>query len=128
MLLADLVKDRRNKLGLTQRAAAIRMGLSNTGLAKVEDGRSPNPVRSTLHVLAMALDLDPAALLGVPGIRDRLAEMTGPERVNAFDSVMDDFAGYCKRCGGEESEEEYCDCWADEDHGTGRAERREAGR
>ena len=55
--LAELVKGRREELGVTQSELALKAGLSRSTIAAVEGAKYGNPDTSTLKALARALNL-----------------------------------------------------------------------
>jgi len=55
--LASLVKDAREKLGISQRELSRRTGIDNNTLAKIEKGERKKPNVLSLRKLALILDL-----------------------------------------------------------------------
>lgn len=58
--LGQFVRDRRNELGLTQAALAVRVGVDDTYVSAVETGRRTPDGLPFLDVLGHALELDTA--------------------------------------------------------------------
>jgi transcriptional regulator with XRE-family HTH domain len=56
--LGDFVRDRRNELGLTQAALAMRIGVDDTYVSAVETGRRTPDGSPFLDILGRALKLD----------------------------------------------------------------------
>jgi transcriptional regulator with XRE-family HTH domain len=61
--LALRIKDLREKAGLSQQDLAVRGDLSQSLVAKLEQGKKADPRASTLLALAEALGVKPGALL-----------------------------------------------------------------
>ena len=55
--LASVVKDAREKLGISQRELSRRTGIDNNTLAKIEKGERKKPNVLSLRKLALILDL-----------------------------------------------------------------------
>jgi transcriptional regulator with XRE-family HTH domain len=61
--LADNLRDRRLRLGLSQREVAEAAGMRSEAYARYERGGVPDPMLSTLARLARGLYVQPAELL-----------------------------------------------------------------
>ena len=55
--LASLVKEAREKIGISQRELSRRTGIDNNTLAKIEKGERKKPNVLSLRKLALVLDL-----------------------------------------------------------------------
>ena len=60
---ADLVRERRMEMGLTQREAAELCGLDQTAISDIELGRNLNPAAVTLKGLHLGMGLDPLRII-----------------------------------------------------------------
>ena len=65
LVVGDAVRDRREKLQLTQRELAAMMGTSQPKVSRLEAGED-NVTLATLQRAASALGIDPATLLSEP--------------------------------------------------------------
>jgi transcriptional regulator with XRE-family HTH domain len=65
--LGSYVKTQRERLGISQRQLAKRVGLSHTYLWRLEAGDFAQPSPAVLHRIAEALDLDPEDLFALAG-------------------------------------------------------------
>lgn len=64
MGMADRIKEKRIKCGLTQEELGIKLGLQKSAIAKYENGRVENIKRSIISQMAKILDTTPAYLMG----------------------------------------------------------------
>lgn len=64
MSMADRIKTRRRKMGLTQEALARALGLQKAAVAKYEGGQVQNIKRHVILKMAEVLDCSPSYLMG----------------------------------------------------------------
>jgi transcriptional regulator with XRE-family HTH domain len=67
--LGERVRELRNRRGLSQEALADKAGLDRTYISSCERGKR-NVSLLTLHRIAAALEVEPTALLSLPGQDD----------------------------------------------------------
>ena len=58
------IKEIREKLGLSQIEVSAKAGISTNTLSLLENGKLPNPNKSTLIAIAMALSVDVEEIKG----------------------------------------------------------------
>ena len=68
--LGAVVAAKRKMMGLSQRQLALRIGINNATISKLEKDPSLEPNIQTIRLLANALELDYAYLLSLSGIID----------------------------------------------------------
>jgi transcriptional regulator with XRE-family HTH domain len=66
LTFAERLRVHREAAGLSQEELAAKLSLSVSLIAKMEQGRRPNPTLSTLHALASALGVTVGDLAGEP--------------------------------------------------------------
>ena len=90
MELSELIKSRREELGLTLKEVADYVGVSEGTVSRWESGGIGNPKRDKIGRLAKLLKLPPAVLVGneePEDLSDYLEELrTRPEMRMLFDS------------------------------------------
>ena len=61
---ANIIKEKRKSLGISQKSMAISLGLSRSNYNKIENGRL-EPNFQKLQIIAIALDLDLTEILEI---------------------------------------------------------------
>jgi|LFRM01.1.fsa_nt_gb transcriptional regulator with XRE-family HTH domain len=69
MTIAEMIKQRRTELGMSQRQLASVSGLSNSEISRIESGERKSPSPRVLLALSAALDLSYDALMQEAGHR-----------------------------------------------------------
>lgn len=69
MAIAELIKDRRTHLGMSQRQLASVSGLSNSEISRIESGERKSPSPQVLYALSAALDIPYEILMTEAGHR-----------------------------------------------------------
>ena len=64
MNIKDIIKNQRSKLGLTMKEVAEKVGVSEGTISRWESGEIANMRRDKIMLLADALELSPAVIMG----------------------------------------------------------------
>jgi transcriptional regulator with XRE-family HTH domain len=80
MPIGDRLERLRTAAGMTQQALATKAGLSRSVVIHIEAGRIPDPRLSTLPVLAGALGVSVAELIGEEEVEPPAEPPAGPIR------------------------------------------------
>ena len=78
--LASLVKEAREKIGISQRELSRRTGIDNNTLAKIEKGERKKPNVLSLRKISFLLNLDLEELLKLAGYNDQDIEVALNQR------------------------------------------------
>lgn len=78
--LASLVKETREKIGISQRELSRRTGIDNNTLAKIEKGERKKPNVLSLRKISFLLNLDLEELLKLAGYNDQDIEVALNQR------------------------------------------------
>ncbi len=84
--LASVVKNAREKLGISQRELSRRTGIDNNTVAKIEKGERKKPNVLSLTKIAFVLELDSKELLELAGYSEEEYVMITSKYSNKIDS------------------------------------------
>jgi len=82
--LASVVKDAREKLGISQRELSRRTGIDNNTVAKIEKGERKKPNVLSLRKISVLLKIDLEELLKLSGYNDQDIEIILHDNRNNF--------------------------------------------
>lgn len=88
--LASLVKEAREKLGISQREISRRTGIDNNTLAKIEKGERKKPNVLILKKLSYILELDLEKLMKLADYNDQDIEVALNQRSNTITIIGKD--------------------------------------
>lgn len=83
--LASVVKNAREKLGISQRELSRRTGIYNNTLAKIEKGERKKPNVLSLRKLALVLELDSKELIKLAGYSEEEYAMVSSKAIDSID-------------------------------------------
>jgi transcriptional regulator with XRE-family HTH domain len=79
-MLAQRMRELRDRAGISQQALAMAAGLSISVVAQIEQGQRPDPRLSTAVALARALGVALDELVADPGTAAEAIELPEPQR------------------------------------------------
>lgn len=96
----EQIRAARALLGWNQHELADKAGLSQTGIARIENGTN-QPNSKTLKKIETAFDAADIEFLGASGLRKRTGEIKTLQGVDGFKEFMNDIYAVAKDQGGE---------------------------
>ena len=83
------IKERRNRLNLTQTDLANKLGYADKSMiAKIEKGQIDLP-QSKIFAFAKALDTTPSALMGLDGVSPNSITITNPDEIQIIENYRE---------------------------------------